>query len=81
MRVHSGFIKFRWFGSGQLTWHTPGDRGATQLPHEWVLSMSNGLYTKDAKIFVPEGWLDDDIKAALVDTTDYTVNLNTKVSF
>lgn len=41
--------------------------------------MSNGLYSKGREKFLCAeiNWLDDDIKAALVDAADYTVNLNT----
>lgn len=41
--------------------------------------MSNGLYSKGREKFLCAqiNWLTDDIKAALVDAADYTVNLTT----
>lgn len=41
--------------------------------------MSNGLYSKGREKFLCAqiNWLEDDIKAALVDAADYTVNLAT----
>ena len=40
--------------------------------------MSNGLYSKGREKFLcgQIDWLNDDIKAVLVDAADYTVNLN-----